>query len=141
MPVIGVKRKGKIVLADSFESQRAKEFLFVEMYTTDMVGRTKIKFTQPVDMAIVEEESDQLFSFVVQSYRNEDVLHEAIQIRDITWGSVNVTNQTIDVQFKLDRPNEVGLNTEKSDYIIMQLNPSFPWSDLLASSLQRQLQD
>ena len=141
MPVIGVKRKGKIVLADSFESQRAEEFLFVEMYTTDMVGRTKIKFTQPVDMAMVEEESDQLFSFVVQSYRHEDVLHEAIQIRDITWGSVNVTNQTIDVQFKLDRPNEVGLNTEKSDYIIMQLKPSFPWSDLLASSAQRQLQD
>ena len=68
VPAVGVKRRGVVLASDSLDKQQAKEFLFVEMYTTDLVGRTKMKFTHKVNMDTIEDEFDQLFALEVQSF-------------------------------------------------------------------------
>jgi len=35
-----VKHSGKVITSDSFEEEQVTELIFVEMYTTDLVGRT-----------------------------------------------------------------------------------------------------
>jgi hypothetical protein len=42
-----------VLKTDPYESDRAKEFIFAEVYTTDLNGMTRMKFTESVDMARV----------------------------------------------------------------------------------------
>lgn len=39
----------------------------------------------------------------------------------------------MDVQFKFNHPFDLGLNTEKSDYIMFQLNETYPWDQILVA--------
>lgn len=55
-PEFNVKRSGTVIAADTYEKQQETEFLIVEMYTTDLIGRTQIKFTCPVYMERIENE-------------------------------------------------------------------------------------
>ena len=41
----------------------------------------------------------------------------------------------MDVQFKFNHPFDLGLNTEKSDYVMLQFNESYPWNQILAPTV------
>ena len=100
------------------------EWLIVEMYTTDIIGRTQIKFICPVYMDRIEDDFVEMFNFSVLSYKSIDVLNDWVHVEynETEFTNFNATNQTIDVHFHFDEPFRLGLNTEKSDYVIMELN-------------------
>lgn len=54
-----------------------------------------------------------------------------MQVTDYQFSNFNASNQTIDVKFKFDEPFRLGLNTEKSDYLIVALNNSYPWTEIM----------
>ena len=102
----------------------------MEVYTTDIVGRSRIKFTEPVDMEIVERDIEKLFSNVYlqgSDYYNNKVNRTC----DVTFHTFNHTNQTVDWSFKIEEPSRVGLNTEKSDYIYFFVNEDYDWQENL----------
>lgn len=43
----------------------------------------------------------------------------------------NAKNQTIDVHFRFDEPFRLGLNTAKSDYVVLELNQTYPWYSII----------
>lgn len=91
-------------------------------------------------MALVEEDFDELFSLDVQSYKAQGLALGEIKVTEFIYTNFNVSNQTVDASFKFDRPNELGLNTEKSDFILFTLNSSYPWNKVLSADA-RMLED
>lgn len=57
----GRVRRGIVLTSDTYMQQRAKERTFIEVYTTDLLGQTRLKFTEPVNMTVVERDFGQLF--------------------------------------------------------------------------------
>mmetsp|Transcript_35702 Transcript_35702/g.46972 ORF Transcript_35702/g.46972 Transcript_35702/m.46972 type:complete len:97 (-) Transcript_35702:2190-2480(-) len=83
-------------------------------------------------MARVEEENlDQLFEFKVLSFKRINETNKEVEVIDVSYSNFNSSNQTVDVHFRFDEPFRLGLNTEKSDYIIMNLNESYPWQEVI----------
>ena len=47
----------------------------------------------------------------------------------------NATNRTIDLMVDFEEPFDLGLNTGKSDYLMVFLNASYPWKDTFSSNV------
>jgi len=52
-----------------------------------------------------------------------------ITLKEVTYSSFNVTNQTVDVALTFEEPFEYGLNLDLSDTIYFFVNESYPWLD------------
>ena len=54
-----------------------------------------------------------------------------ITLKEFTYTNFNATNQTIDLQMKFNEPFDLGLNTEKSDYLTFFFNETYDFKTLL----------
>ena len=88
-------------------------------------------------MAQIEEDIDLLFKFDVLSYKQINETNQDVQVIDYQFSNFNASNQTIDVRFKFDEPFRLGLNTEKSDYLIVALNDSYPWTEIMSEEARK----
>ena len=90
-------------------------------------------------MALVEKNFAYLFKPVVQ---RSNYFYESrnITVKDFEFTNFNSTNRTVDMAFKFDDPNVLGLNTKKSDHLMFFFNESYPWMDLLEEDSRRELQ-
>ena len=63
------RRAGIVLSSDTYEQQIQSSFVFVELYTLDLVGRTQIKFTREMDIErlfeSVEQQSSEVFELRV----------------------------------------------------------------------------
>lgn len=84
-------RSGSVITTDTFAEVLARQFKFLEIYTTDIIGRTQIKFVEPVDMARVEADIEELF---VPKIQKADYFYDRknITLKDIAFTNFNVTN-------------------------------------------------
>ena len=78
-------------------------------------------------MSKIEDDFDELFALDVNSYSEQE-----INIIDFDYGNFNTTNQTLNVQYKFNIPFDLGLNTGKSDYVMLTMNESYPWTEVLS---------
>ena len=53
------RRAGIVLSSDTYEQQIQSSFVFVELYTLDLVGRTQIKFTREMDIERLFESIEQ----------------------------------------------------------------------------------
>ena len=63
----------------------------MEVYTTDIVGRTRMKFTESVDMMRIEKDIEMMFNPLVQE-ANYFYDEKNITLKEITYHNFNVTN-------------------------------------------------
>lgn len=80
-----------------------------------------MKFTRSVDMARVEKDFSMFFSPVVQK-SNFFYDPKNITVKEYSYTNFNHENRTVDLAFQFFDPFELGLNTEKSDYIMFFVN-------------------
>ena len=102
----------------------------MEVYTTDIVGRTRVKFIEKVDMALVQQDIDLLFDPLVQK---ADFFYEPknITLKGIEYTNFNISNQTIDVALQFEEPFELGLIIDQSDFIYFFVNQTYDWENLI----------
>ena len=65
------------------------------------------------------------------SYKQINETNQDVHVTDYEFSNFNASNQTVDVRFKFDEPFRLGLNTEKSDYLVVALNSSYPWTQAM----------